>query len=228
MRSYVLALAVTAGCGLVDPDITHFQLYVQEKPFTVATEDWALGDVDAFTSIDCSESTGICAVSAEQACGEGECAGRCDGATDRCELQIIVALWQTVNIDMENPELRDIASEPVVDVEIDSIEYEVSENTLNVATPPMTLYVAPSTIMTWGGSEAHAIGTIEMVAAGTLVPRTEVVLTDEGRATLADYMGDYMTPFNIIVGSELVVGMGDTVPSGAMTATVQVRAHAGL
>ena len=61
-----------------------------------------------------------------------------------------------------------------------------------------------------------------------MVALTSVELTEDGQATLKRYMDDFMTPFNIIVGAELIVGMGDPVPSGAMTANVQVRAHAGL
>jgi hypothetical protein len=228
MRSFVVLAGALAGCGLVDPDITNFELYVQEKQFTVATDDWGLADVPDFTSIECADMPGFCAQGAMAACEPGQCVGRCNGESDTCELQVLVALWQPVNVDAENPELRDIASEPVVEVEIDTIEYTVTENTLNVATPPFTIYVAPSTIMSPGNPEARAIGTIEMVAAGTLVPTTQVEITAEGRAALGDFMGDYMTPFNIIVGAELIIGMGDTVPTGAMSAEVQVRAHAGL
>jgi len=231
MRSFVLAAGIAlagSGCGLVDPDITNFDLYVNEKRFTVDTEQWELTGVDEFTATECAGSAGVCAVGAMAACTEGQCFGQCDGETDTCQLQIQVALWQEVNIDTENPELRDISDEPIIEVEIDAIEYEVGENTLNVPTPEFTLYAAPSTIMSPGDPEAKPIGTIAAVDATTLVPRTTVDITAEGRETLADFMGDHGTPFNIIIGSQLVVGMGDTVPSGALSATVQVRAHAGL
>jgi len=220
--------AATAGCGLVDPDIGDFDLFIRDKQFTVDTAQWELQDVDTFTSIDCSQSTGICAAAAEQACTSGQCFGRCNGQTDTCELQVIVALWNVVDTQQENSELQTIEDQPLIDVTIDSIDYEVTENTLTIDTPAFTVYVAPSTIMSPGDPEAQAIGTIPAVTSRTMVALTSVELTDDGQATLKSFMDDFMTPFNIIVGAELIVGMGDPVPTGAMTSNVQVRAHAGL
>lgn len=228
-RLAVLALAgALGGCGLVDPDITHFELYIRDKQFTVDTAQWELQDVDSFTSIDCSASAGLCAAAAEQACTSGQCFGRCNGQTDTCELQVIVALWQMVDVKTENEELQTIDDQPVIDVTIDAIEYEVTENTLTIDTPELTVYAAPQTIMSPGDPEARPLGTIPAITSRTMVATTAVEFTDEGRATLKSFMDDFMTPFNIIVGTEVIVGMGDTVPSGAMTANVQVRAHAGL
>jgi hypothetical protein len=35
-----------------------------------------------------------------------------------------------------------------------------------------------------------------------------------------------MTPFNVLVGGELVVKNGDSIPSGKLDASVQISAHA--
>jgi hypothetical protein len=223
-----LAGTLSTGCGLVDPDITNFDLQLQDKMFTVDTQQWELQGVDQLTSLDCSAAPGSCAVAADQACTEGQCFGRCSTETQTCELQVIVTLWQMVDTDAENPELEAVADQPVVDVTIDSIAYEVITNTLNVETPTFTIYAAPSTIMSPGDPEARAVGTIAPVQPATLVPETDVVITEDGRDVLADFMGDYMNPFNIIVGAEVIVGMGDAVPSGELSAVVRVRAHAGL
>lgn len=228
LATALLAGILSTGCGLVDPDITNFDLQLDDKMFTVDTEQWQLSGVDQFTSLDCSGSPGMCAVAAEQACTDGQCFGRCNGDSDTCELQIVIALWQMVDTDAENPELEAVADQPVVDVTIDSIAYQVIENSLNVETPVFTIYAAPSTIMSPGDPEARVVGTIAPVPSATLIPETDVAITAEGREILGDFMGDYMNQFNIIVGSEVIVGMGDTVPSGRLSAVVRVRAHAGL
>ncbi len=229
IRLAVLALVgALGGCGLVDPDITHFELFIKDKQFTVDTAQWELQDVDTFTDIDCSGNAGICATAAQQACTSGQCFGSCNADSQTCELQVIVALWQMVDVKTENEELMTIDDQPLIDVTIDAIEYEVTENTLTVDAPEFTVYAAPQTIMSPGDPEARPVGTIPGVTARTMVARTSVEFTDEGKATLKSFMDDFMTPFNIIVGTEVVVGMGDTVPSGSMTANVQVRAHAGL
>jgi len=227
LRCFVLLATLLAGCGLVDSDITDFELYVRDKDFTLDTEQWQLQGVDQFTTTDCSQTTQICGSAAENVCAEGQCAGSC-GLEGTCELQVLVALWKPVDTNLENPELKTVADQPVVDVTIDSIAYQVVENNLNIETPPLDVYVAPSTIMSPGNPEARHIGTIEPVPSRTLVPETDIVITGEGRAALADFMGDYMTPFNIIVGTDVIVGNGDEVPSGKVSAVVRVRAHAGL
>jgi hypothetical protein len=230
LRRFVTAVILAtlfAGCGLVDSDITNFDLFIRDKAFTVDTEQWELQGVDQLTSTDCSQAMTVCAAAAEQACTEGQCFGQC-APEGTCELRVLVALWEGVDTNMENPELMQVADQPVVDVTIDSIAYQVVENNLNIATPEMTVYAAPSTIMAPGNPEARAIGVIPPVESRTLVPETDIVISDEGRDALADFMGDYMTPFNIIVGTEVVIGDGDPVPTGKVSAVVRVRAHAGL
>lgn len=227
MVRWLLLAAVLGGCGLVDPDITNFELYVRDKEFTVDTDQWDLMGVDQLTSTSCDGTTNVCAAAAMQACTAGECFGIC-GAAGTCELQLLVTRWAMVDPDTENPELRDITSEPVVEVTIDAIAYQVIENTLNIETPEFVVYAAPATIMSPGDPEARPIGTIPPVPANTLVAEQDIELTPEGRDALADFMGDYMTPFNILVGTELIVGDGDPVPEGTITAVVRVRAHAGL
>jgi hypothetical protein len=223
-----LLCAGVAGCGLVDPNITNFDLYIKDKTFAVDTSQWQLNGVDAYTHTDCSSSMGICASAAQQACKEGQCIGRCDGGTGTCQLQILTALWQSVDMSNDNPEINTVANEPVVQVSIDAIAYQITQNTMNVATPEFTVYVAPSTIMTPGNPEAKPIGTIPSVPAHMTQGETSIVLDEAGQANLAAYMGDYMTPFNIIVGAEIDVGENDTVPDGTLNAIVRVRAHAGI
>ncbi|MCB9563841.1 MAG: hypothetical protein H6708_25890 [Kofleriaceae bacterium] len=215
-----------AGCGLVSSDIDDFDLSIEEKSFTIDTSQWGLTDVDTFVNTDCSATPGVCATAAQQACTDGNCFGSCSTTTNTCELHVVVALWDMVVLTEEQPELQTIDDSPLVGVTIDTIEYAVAENSLNVATPPFTLYVSPSTIMSPGDPEAEAVGTIAPVDARTLLPLTPVDITDAGRASLTDYMTNFSTPFNIIVGADLYIRQGDTVPQGRMSAKVKVAAHA--
>jgi hypothetical protein len=41
-------------------------------------------------------------------------------------------------------------------------------------------------------------------------------------------MSTYKNPFNVIVGSTLVISAGDMVPTGKLDAVIQIKAHAGL
>ena len=49
-----------------------------------------------------------------------------------------------------------------------------------------------------------------------------------GKADLVNIMSTFKTPFNVLVGSTLVVTMGTPVPAGKLDAVVHIKAHAGL
>jgi hypothetical protein len=157
------------------------------------------------------------------------CSGSCDMTTQKCDLGLNVSVYQGVDINMSNPELAMIAKEPVVKVTIDNIVYSVTEDSLNVATPEMTVYVAPMSVMSPSDPSATAIGTIPPVQPNpTLDVPMMMMFTDSGKASLAAMMGNYKTPFNVIVGSTVLVKMGDPLPTGKLTATVEITAHAGV
>jgi hypothetical protein len=220
--------ATVAGCGLVDPDITNFDLALPNKTFTIDADNWGLTNADQLVSTTCTTAPDPCAAAAAQACMMGTCIAQCNATSLTCDLTLFVSLYTGVDLLTEKPELSTIQDEPVIDVTIDAITYAVAENSLNVDTPEMKVYAAPMTVMRAGDPLAREIGSVPPIPAGMTLTETAVVLSPTGKATLADFMGDFKTPFNIIVGSNLLVQQGDTVPAGRMVVTVAVKAHAGV
>ncbi len=230
MRSLiVLALAAPLlGCGLVDPNITNFDLALPNKTFTIDSANWGLMNADQLTSQACTVSPDPCAAAAEQACAMGACIAQCNATSLTCDLTLFVSLFTPVDLLVEKPELATIQDEPLIDVTIDAITYKVMENSLNVATPEMKVYAAPMTVIRAGDPLAREIGTVPAIPAGMTMGETDVVLSPTGKATLAEFMGDFKTPFNSIVGSNLRVQQGDAVPMGKLVVNVGVKAHAGV
>jgi hypothetical protein len=109
------------------------------------------------------------------------------------------------------------------------VTWEVTMNTLTADTPPMTVFVAPMSVMDPNSPDAKAVGTISAITAGEVTdePRA-IAFTPTGKADLISAMSTFKTPFNIIVGSELTIRAGDTFPSGRLDAVVNIKAHAGL
>ncbi len=221
------ATAVAASCGLVDPNITEFDLTLPSKQFTIDAARWNLMNADQLVSQSCTTQPDPCAAAAQQACEEGTCIAQCDATTMTCDLTLFVSLYQAIDLQMEKPELSTIEDQPLLDVTIDAINFEVSANTMNVETPQMVVYAAPATVMS-PDARARRVGTVPPVPAGQTRSLTPIDFDPMGREALASFMSDYKTPFNIIVGSELLVEMGDTIPMGSMTVRVVVQAHAGL
>ncbi len=226
-------LAVVPACGLIDSDVTNFDLTLPDKAFSVDASGWQVDQqaADTFLSMSCGSSPMICSSAATQACPMN-CEGSCSEASSMCELELNVAAYKGIDLVMEKPELNQINDKPVIKVAIDSITYAVTANTLNVATPEMGVYVAPITVMDPKDPMATQIGVIPAVPAGATVTVRDMMYTTDGKQALVDTMSTYKTPFNVIVGTSadnpLVIKAGDMVPTGKLDAVIQIKAHAGL
>ncbi len=221
-----LAFAMT-GCGLIDPDITNFDLQIKPRQFTVDTAQWGLTADATFPAIDCTGAmSGVCSAGISQACASDLCFGSCDGTN--CTAKILISLFHTIDLNADNPELETIAQQPVIDVVIDRVAYDVTENTLSMASPVMTLYVAPATVVSPGDPQAKAIGEIPPIPSMDRPTDVEVNLTPEGKMLLRQFMNDYRTSFNFLVGAQVDMYAGDVLPLGRVQATVRVAAHAGV
>lgn len=220
------ALALT-GCGLVSTDVADFDLSMPERSFTIDSAQWGLTSDATFPAVDCSTpGSNVCSAAVMAACNSSTCFGSCDGTN--CQATVLVALWRDVNLYEEKPELKSINDQPLLDVTIDRMQYDVAENTMNVQMPEFTMYVAPMAVMSPGDPQAEPIGSITSLSPGATLIDAEVNLTPEGRASLRQFMGDYKTTFNIIVAAEVVIQAGDPVPSGRIEAKLRVDAHAGI
>jgi hypothetical protein len=223
-----VAAAALASCGLISSDVTNFDLTLPDKKFTIDTAGWQVdtAKADVFLTQSCAAMPAICATAVQAACATG-CSGSCNAKT--CDLALEVSLSQPVNLVMEKPELRTINDQPLIKVGIDSVTYEVVANTLNVATPTLTIYIAPMSVVKSTDPMAKVIGTIEPVAAGQLTsgPRP-IIFTATGKAELVNIMSAFKTPFNVLIGSALVVTAGQQLPTGKLDAVVHITGHAGL
>jgi hypothetical protein len=226
----LLAVGLGTGCGLISSDVTDFDLTLPDKKFTVDTASWDITDKEAgpLLQTSCSSNPTVCNSAAQAACPMN-CSGECSSTTQTCNLALEVSVYQGIDLIMEKPELKSIDDEPLIKVTIDSVTWEVTTNTLNVATPPLTVYVAPTTVMDPNDPAAKPIGTIEGVAAGAVTDAPQpIVFTATGKADLVAMMSTFKTPFNVIVGSTLIVSQGQSVPTGKMDAVVHIKGHAGL
>jgi hypothetical protein len=221
-----LMVVASTGCGLISSDVADFDLTLPDKTFSIDTSGWQVDQTraQALLNTSCAAAPSVCDTAAQAAC-DMNCSGTCN-ASQRCELQLDVALYKTIDLVMEKPELKTINDQPVIKVTIDSVNYAVTSNTLNVATPEITLYVAPASVM--DPKMGTPIATIPPVEAGATVPSTPVMFTDAGKAQLVSTMSTYKTPFNVLVGSTLTVTAGQMIPEGKLDAVIKIRAHAGL
>lgn len=228
LRSLTLlaTVAASAGCGLISNDVLDFPLDIKPRTFEIDAGSYMVNQTafDAYSHTSCAATPSVCNSAAQQACTSG-CSGTC-GASNTCELQLQIGLYTMVDLQMDQSELASIDKTKGISVVIDTATYAVSENTLSVATPPMTIYVAPVTAMTPADPMAKGVGTVDSIPAMTTEPETAVTYTATGKADLQGAMTNFSAPFNLIVGGTVTLGAGATVPTGKLTATVKVNAHA--
>jgi hypothetical protein len=225
IRSVCLAVLVgLAGC-VIDSPVDELDLDLPERTVIVDTADWELTEEGSLPSVDCVGSPGICGDRVDAWCGADEfCEASCGAET--CEVNVLVALWDTINLAQEKTQLAQLNGEPLDTVIIDEVSFTVSENTLNVTSPALTLSVAPAGVMSSSGRGAADLGIIPSLAPGETVDEEDVDLTPSGQTELADRMREYETPFNLVIGSIVQLRAGDPVPSGRLIAKLRVRAHA--
>ena len=110
LRNRLGAVAVVllgTGCGLIDSDVTNFDLTLPDKNFTIDATGWQVDQNAAMTYLNtsCANMPTICATGAMAACGPDECSGSCNATTQRCELALEVSLYQPIDLLTEKPEL---------------------------------------------------------------------------------------------------------------------------
>jgi len=220
-------LLLVGGCGLISSDVTDFQLKSQPHMFTVDTGSYMVNQTAANTYLgqSCAGAPTECAQWVQSACTTN-CSGSCDTASQKCDLGLNVGVYQKIDIYSENPEFAKASGH--VTVTVDALTYQVNDNSLNVETPELTVYIAPMSVMSPSDPMAMAIGTIPAIPPGpvTTPVSMNMMFTADGQANLATTMGNYMTPFNVIVGSTIVLKSGDAFPTGKLDAQVEITAHA--
>jgi len=222
-----MTLAAVPSCGIISSDVASFDLALPDKKFSINANSWQVNqtDADLVLSTSCATQPALCSAAAETACATG-CRGTCNAAKT-CDLSLDISLAQLVNIATEKPDLASFTNQSVIKVSVDSVTYEITKNGLNVEIPELTVYVAPMSVIS--ASEATAIGTIDPIPAGwTTTEAQSIKFTATGRDKLVDVMSTYKTPFNVIVGSSILVTSGQQVPTGQLDAVVHITGHAGL
>jgi hypothetical protein len=224
LRTVCLAGVVgLAGC-VIDSKVDEVDLD-PERPFIVDTADWELTDEGTMPAVECSVKSDACREHVDMWCGaEDLCDAACGEQT--CEVNVLVALWATIDLTVEQADLAQLEGRPLQTVTIDEVAFTVSENTLNVPSPMLTVSVAPTGVMSVGGGGAEPVGIIPSLEAGETIDEDTIELAPHGQMALADRMREYQTPFNLVVGATVLLRAGDPVPSGRLVADLKVKAHA--
>lgn len=157
----------------------------------------------------------------------------CDGAQKSCVATVELRLPQTIDLRNAQTPLPDDATRFGIDaVAIDHVAYW-GANSLNVATPPVDLYVAAEAAKDETDPSAVKLGSVAPIPAssgrcgdpadtedpaaksGQMV--CDMPLTDAGQKALAGFVKNFRSePFKLIVRATITAKGGDPIPEGSL------------
>jgi hypothetical protein len=214
------------ACFLVNPNITDFKFMLPGKMFTIDTNTFGLPQtagtvpvVPCATDNDCMsiDPSNPTAFTCQSVNGSNECAAT-----------VTKSLVNPINLQKEDQAFADtVKDNPITMAQILDITFTADSDTLNFATPPITLYAAPATVMDPTSPMAQAFATIPSLPVG-YVGTQSVVFTPNGESVLDPYIQNYSTTFNIIASSSMTFKGGDPSPTGQLVLTVNSDAQVSI
>jgi hypothetical protein len=222
-------LAVLGGCGVLDKidNLKTISFMLPRQEFKVSTNDpnWHAPPTSGVPALPCGPGQPIADCCTAPA---GAPAIDCNRTPLSCEAEHCALKFkyeQVGPVDLSHePSLKVYSGMIFSDLLLKEIDLDV-KNGLNVTTPPVDLYVAPSNVTSSTGAMKFA--TIPMQAPG-FSGHVVVPLDDTAQRIFSSFARNIQTPFNIIMSTGILVKSGDPVPSGEVTFDVSGIVEAKL
>ncbi len=169
-----------------------------------------------FPNIPCATSTDCCTLGAVAGIDCTTTPLTCPAGT--CEADVPISQSTPINLSTDvKPSLAQYTS--LAHITISSISYVVSNNSLNVDLPPLSIYLAPSSVTDPTDPRAVLFGTVPSIPAGS-DPSAQVQLAPNAGAVFQMFTANLATPFNFIAAATVKITAGMPVPSGQITIAV--------
>jgi hypothetical protein len=228
-----LLLLSSVGCGLLSSDITTTSYKLPAQTYSFDTSMFSGLPSGSTPAVPCGDGqavTDCCnppapAPTPDCATTPLVCAADSSGTyANVCTAQLPESISTLIDLGTSVPAL---SSFPTGNISIASVEYTVTDNTLNVDLPSVTIYLAPQGMTKPTDPGAMVFGTIPTIPAGS-DPSGAVQKSPSADQTFSMYAGNLSTPFEFIAGTTVVIPSGTPVPSGHVTITVTVTLSAHL
>ncbi len=224
----VIALASgLAGCGAISNlgTIT-FDLPAQTFSFDTSSSMWKAPPA-SFPSVSC----GTTGQAVADCCNPPAPAPKpdCTATPLACEnsvcvLEFPINVSQTINLKMQVPALSSLSGQTLAKISISQVTYTIA-STMNVALPPMDVFIAPANVTSASDPAAQKFGSIPATPAN-MTTSGNMTLDPNGGAVFSQYASAFSTPFNFIAHATMIVAPGTPIPSGGVTATVTGKVSA--
>lgn len=232
MKSRILFALALAGCGLVNGKSISYDYSFDPQQFMQKLGDERTMAVVPTMACDPAASPDPCAALGKQLPMPTAINMQCDAPSRVCIAVADVRLPYPVDLSQQS------LPSPVVTYGVDTVSvkkvaYWIMTNTVNVALPPIDLYVASSAAKDEKDSSAKLVGSVSMLPAKSATcadaadhdasepsmgaPVCDIMLSPTGQAAMALFIKDYKTPFQFIAHTKIVAKGGDPLPVGTIS-----------
>jgi hypothetical protein len=217
-RAFAIAALALAGCGLISSDITKLTFDLPTQTYTFDTSMWGNLPAGTVPAVPCTSSTDCCTAGALAGVNCSTTPLDCNAGT--CEAAIPESVSSPINLASDVPQLSGFANHGLSQITISKITYSVSNNTLNIDLPAMTIYLAPDKVTDPNDPKAVVFGTTMPIPAGTDPTNQPVMLVSNAAQVFGTFTTDISMPFTLIAATVVKIEAGQPVPSGAITIAV--------
>jgi hypothetical protein len=143
-----------------------------------------------------------------------------------CTVKRTVTAAQVIDLKGEVPALSNLDQPLLCEVSLLRLRFLVS-NTMNVAMPPIQLYLAPLGVNDPADATAQTFGTVPAAPAGSS-PSGDVLEVPATDSVFTSYARSFGTRFMLIASTVVSVPSGSPQPSGTLLLTVLADVSATL
>ncbi len=228
-----VGLLLGVGCGLIDlASFRGVTFKLPSKSYSVSTTDprWKAPPPGGVPNITCGTGGLVmdcCKPPAPvPAINCVQFPLTCDaGPPSVCALKFSYEVAQVIDLAKEVPDLKQVKGMVLSEILLKQIDVTIT-STLNLATPPIDLYVAPAGVTTASNPNVRKIGTIP-AKPPNFVGTEIVTIGADAQQAFSGYARDFQTPFNILISTTVLVKGGTATPSGKLdfvvSGTVEAR-----
>jgi hypothetical protein len=216
----IAVFTLLGGCGLISSDISKLTFDLPTETYTFDTAQWSNLPQGTIPAVPCP-TIDCCTAGAAAGIDCSTTMLTCN-ASGVCEADVPESAASSVNLAMQVPALTTFAGHALSNITISSISYAVSNNSLNIDLPPLTIYLAPDGVTDPHDPRALEFGTIPAIphTPPDNDPSGMVMLVPNASAVFAKFTGNISTPFTIIAAGTVAIPGGSPAPSGAITLSV--------
>ena len=227
-----LASVTTVGCGLVDLEsFNGFTFNLPEKTYNIDTEDsrWDSPPANAFPNVSCGVGgvLGDCCTAPVGSPFTVDCKKyplACEASS--CTYKLTYEVGSVVDLKKEVAQLNSTTSASLKKITLKNIKLTLTNN-LNMAMPPVDVFVAPMDATTAADPRARKLATLPGHEAGYNGSET-VPVDAAGQAAFSMFAQNYNVPFKILARAVITLKGGQPAPTGKAIARIGGQAEAEL